>query len=212
MQANCVLTKAAFNIVMKNMNKLFLASGNPHKIKELREILASLEIDLQSTLDLREKADVEEDQQTLEGNALKKARFWFRKTGLPSLADDTGLEVSVLEGEPGVYSARYAGPDATYEDNVQKLLEEMGDAKNRKAKFRTVIALVGEEEVLFEGECKGTITKKPRGEKGFGYDPVFLPDGYEQTFAELSSQAKNKISHRGRALQKLLTFLKEKEI
>ncbi|MEX0994946.1 MAG: RdgB/HAM1 family non-canonical purine NTP pyrophosphatase, partial [Balneolaceae bacterium] len=192
--------------------KLFLASGNPHKIKELREILASLEINLQSTLDLREKADVEEDQQTLEGNALKKARFWFRKTGLPSLADDTGLEVSVLEGEPGVYSARYAGPDATYEDNVQKLLEEMGDAKNRKAKFRTVIALVGEEEVLFEGECKGTITKKPRGEKGFGYDPVFLPDGYEQTFAELSSQAKNKISHRGRALQKLLTFLKEKEI
>lgn len=194
---------------MEKLTKLFLASANPHKIEELHEILAPLEIDLQSTIDLDEKIDVEEDQPTLEGNALKKARFWHTRTGLPALADDTGLEVDALGGAPGIYSARYAGPDVTYDDNVQKLLQEMSGKQDRKARFRTVIALTGSEEFLFEGMIEGVITTEPKGDKGFGYDPVFMPEGYDRTFAELHGKEKNKISHRGRALQKLLLFLDE---
>ena len=189
------------------MKKLFLASGNTHKIEELSEVLNPLGIGLHSTLDYPGVPEPEEDQHTLEGNALKKARYWFDITGLPSLADDTGLEVEALNGEPGVYSARYAGEKATYDDNVEKLLSELGNKENRKAEFRTVIAFVtADEEKLFEGVCKGTITKQKKGEKGFGYDPIFLPDGYTQTFAELSSSEKNKISHRGLAVNE---FVKE---
>lgn len=188
---------------------LFLASGNPHKIEELQQILKPLGIQLKSTLDYPNAPEVEEDQPDLKGNALKKARFWYQKTGLPSIADDTGLEVEALDGAPGVYSARYAGEDVTYQDNVDKLLKEMDNEKNRAAQFRTVIAYITDEaEHFFEGVCKGNILAEEKGTKGFGYDPVFQPDGYRQTFAELDAKEKNKISHRGKALEKFLNFLK----
>lgn len=194
---------------MSVLSTIFLASANPHKIVELEQILEPLGIKLTSTRNYHSTEDVDEDQPTLEGNALKKARFWYRKTGLPSLADDTGLEVDALNGAPGVYSARYAGEQAAYADNVHKLLRELKGIQNRKAQFRTVIAFVNdEEEQIFEGICKGEIIREPRGEKGFGYDPVFLPKGFDKTFAELSAKQKNLISHRGLALQKFLNYLK----
>ncbi len=184
---------------------IFLASGNPHKIVELRQLLESLQIQIRSTRDLDDAEEVEEDQPDLTGNALKKARYWFDKTGLPSLADDTGLEVVVLNGAPGVYSARYAGENVTYADNVEKLLRELEGKTDRKARFRTVIAYVTDQgEQIFEGVCNGIITTEIKGEKGFGYDPVFRPDGYSETFAELSAEEKNRISHRGRALEKFV--------
>lgn len=187
---------------------ILLASANPHKIEELRQILEKYGIELKSTRDFPVGKEVEEDQPTLEGNALKKARYWHRLTGLPALADDTGLEVEALNGAPGVYSARYAGENGTYKQNVEKLLRELGGSRNRQSQFRTVIAYVnGGREHCFEGVCKGEITTEPKGEKGFGYDPVFCPEGYRKTFAELDAAEKNRISHRGRALQKFLEFL-----
>ena len=194
---------------MTKPETIFIASGNKHKIQELRQVLKPLGIELKSTLDYPDAEEVDEDQPDLEGNALKKARYWHKKTGLPALADDTGLEVDALNGEPGVYSARYAGENATYRDNVDKLLYELTNAENRNARFRTVIAFVTDkDEHIFEGVCEGAITKVAKGSKGFGYDPVFKPTGYEKTFAELSSEEKNKISHRGRALQKFIEFLR----
>ncbi|MEX0663016.1 MAG: RdgB/HAM1 family non-canonical purine NTP pyrophosphatase [Balneolaceae bacterium] len=193
---------------MTKPETIFIASGNPHKIEELRQVLQPMGIELKSTQDFPNAEEVEEDQPDLEGNALKKARFWHQKTGLPSLADDTGLEVDALDGVPGVYSARYAGENATYEENVNKLLSELDGKDNRTARFRTIVAFVTEDEVhLFEGVCQGKITKDKRGEKGFGYDPVFMPDGYQKTFAEIGSDEKNRISHRGRAVQKFLGFI-----
>lgn len=196
---------------MNNRPKtLFLASGNPHKIEELQQVLNPMNIELKSTQDVRESMEVEEDQPDLQGNALKKARSWHEKTGLPAIADDTGLEVDALGGAPGVYSARYAGDNPSYDDNVNKLLAELEGKSNRAAQFRTVIAFVdGEDEYFFEGICRGRIIDEKRGDKGFGYDPVFVPEGYEKTFAELSSEEKNKISHRGRAVQKFIDFLQE---
>lgn len=189
-------------------HQLFLASGNPHKIKELQQVLKPLGFDLTSTRDIENAFEVEEDQDSLEGNAMKKARSWFKETGILTMADDTGLEVEALNGEPGVYSARYAGENATYEENVEKLLSELQDEKNRNARFRTVIALVSEfGEHLFKGSCSGQIISERRGEKGFGYDPVFKPSGYEKTFAELDADEKNRISHRGVAVRKLVQFL-----
>lgn len=188
---------------------LFLASGNPHKIEELQQVLQPLGIDLKSTLDITDAEEVEEDQPDLKGNALKKARFWYHKAGLPSVADDTGLEVDALNGRPGVYSARYAGENTTYKNNVDKLLREMEGKNNRSARFRTVIAFVtDQDEHFFEGICRGKIITHRKGSKGFGYDPVFVPDGYDRTFAELESSEKNKISHRGKAVQKFLTSIK----
>lgn len=186
---------------------IFLASGNTDKVKELRQMLEPLECRLMSVLDHPGVDAVKEDQPTLEGNSLKKARFWHQYTGLPSLADDTGLEVDALDGEPGVYSARYAGESVTYKENVIKLLENMEGKKNRKARFRTVVAFAGNEEKLFEGVCEGKIIQRPRGEGGFGYDPVFLPDGYDKTFAELTTKEKNVISHRGKALKNAIEYL-----
>jgi XTP/dITP diphosphohydrolase len=189
---------------------IVLASRNKHKIEELRSTLAPLNIELKSTFDFPHLKEVVEDKPTLEGNALKKARYVFEETGLPALADDTGLEVDALDGRPGVYSARYAGESATYRDNVEKLLDELDrvDQKDRRARFRTVVAFVTDDEnYTFEGICGGEIIREPRGDKGFGYDPVFLPDGYKQTFAELDAEIKNKISHRGRAIEKLRIFL-----
>jgi XTP/dITP diphosphohydrolase len=190
------------------MKTIFLASGNPHKIDELKQVLSPLGITLKSTLDYPGGGEVDEDQPDLKGNALKKARHWHSVTGLPSLADDTGLEVDALGGKPGVHSARYAGEDSGYVDNVAKLLDELTGAENRSARFRTVIAFVtGEKENIFEGTCEGDIITERRGEKGFGYDPVFIPEGYEHTFAELSSEEKNRISHRGRAVRKFIDYL-----
>ncbi len=194
---------------MSKPDTLFLASGNPHKIEELQQILEPLGIQLKSTLDYPNAPEVEEDRPDLKGNALKKARFWFEKTGLPSIADDTGLEVEALDGAPGVYSARYAGENVTYQDNVDKLLRELAGEKNRAAQFRTVISyIIDGEEYFFEGVCKGKILTKEKGSKGFGYDPIFKPEGYHETFAELDAEEKNKISHRGRALEKFVEFLK----
>jgi XTP/dITP diphosphohydrolase len=189
-----------------------IASANRHKVEELRQTLAPLGIELKSTLDFPGAEEVEEDRPDLEGNALKKARYWHQFTGLPALADDTGLEVDALNGAPGVWSARYAGENATYDDNVNKLLNELQGKSDRTARFRTVIAFVmGEEEeneYLFEGVCEGVIITEKRGDKGFGYDPVFVPEGHSLTFAQLSSEEKNRISHRGRAVQKFLAFVR----
>lgn len=191
------------------MDKLVLASRNKNKIEEMKALVADLGIEVYSALDFPELEEVDEDQDTLEGNALKKARYVQLQTGLPALSDDTGLEVEALNGAPGVYSARYAGENVSYQDNVLKLLKEMDEEEKRGAQFRTVVALVTEKgEYTFEGVCKGEIIDQQRGEKGFGYDPVFLPEGFDQTFAELDSKVKNEISHRGRAIRKFISFLK----
>lgn len=195
------------------MRKFVLASANHHKIVEMRAILAPLRIELMAATDFPELEEVIEDQPTLQGNALKKAVYTAQETGLPTIADDTGLEVEALHGAPGVYSARYAGQQASYSDNVAKLLSKLQGKKNRKARFRTVIALVnGNEEHLFEGICEGEITEMRQGTKGFGYDPVFRAAGAVKTFAELESHEKNEISHRGRAMQKLIRFLEKAEL
>lgn len=195
-----------------DIKTIVVASRNPHKIEELRAIFSGLNIDIKSALDYPELVEVDEDQLTLEGNALKKARYVHENTGLPVLADDTGLEVDALDGRPGVFSARYAGEDATYEENTRKLLNELAgvDHPARSARFRTIVAFIRSsgEEHTFEGICRGRILKEPRGEKGFGYDPVFQPEGFEQTFAELESSEKNAMSHRGRAIQEFYTWLK----
>lgn len=196
------------------MKTVVLASRNKHKIEELRQTLAPLNIELKSTYDFPQLEEVIEDKSTLEGNALKKARYVFEETGLPSLSDDTGLEVEALDGRPGVYSARYAGESATYQENVDKLLDEMAGVKvkDRKAQFRTVVAFVSDDGThTFEGVCRGEILEEERGDKGFGYDPVFQPQGFEQTFAELDARTKNEISHRGKAIQKFYDWLKEQK-
>lgn len=189
---------------------IVLATRNPHKTEELRAMLAGLPLTVRDLREFPDCPDVVEDGETLDDNALKKAREAFRCTGLPVIADDTGLEVYYLLNAPGVYSARYAGEDATYEDNNRKLLHEMIQvpARRRQARFRCVIALVGKEgEHLFEGKVEGRILLSPRGSNGFGYDPVFRPDGFEQSYAELDAEKKNAISHRGRAVQELLSHL-----
>ena len=192
------------------MNEIVLASRNPNKIHELRELLSLPDLRVLSTADFLELEEVDEDALTLEGNALKKAHYVAMVTGLPSLADDTGLEVSALNGAPGVYSARYAGEQASYDDNVEKLLSEMEDIEQRKAQFRTVVAFVdADKQWIFEGVCRGHISRYRKGVKGFGYDPIFVPDGFEQSFAEMGSKQKNSISHRGLAMKEAVAFLQK---
>jgi XTP/dITP diphosphohydrolase len=192
------------------MNEIVLASRNPNKIHELRELLSLPDLRVLSTADFPELEEVDEDALTLEGNALKKAHYVAMVTGLPSLADDTGLEVSALNGAPGVYSARYAGEQASYDDNVEKLLSEMEDIEQRKAQFRTVVAFVdADKQWIFEGVCRGHISRYRKGVKGFGYDPIFVPDGFEQSFAEMGSKQKNSISHRGLAMKEAVAFLQK---
>ncbi len=191
--------------------EIVIASRNKKKIEELKRILEGLNTKLLSMDDFPELEEVVEDGETFDANALKKARYVCNKTGLPSLADDSGLEVDALGGKPGVRSARFARENATDEDNIKKLLEELnGVPENlRSARFVCCIALVlpNGEEHLFWGFVKGKITNQPRGEKGFGYDPVFIPEGYEKTFAEMESCEKDSISHRKEALDKLKKFL-----
>ena len=192
------------------MNEIVLASHNPNKIEELRELLSLPDLRVLSTADFPELEEVDEDALTLEGNALKKAHYVAMVTGLPSLADDTGLEVSALNGAPGVYSARYAGEQASYDDNVEKLLSEMENIEQRKAQFRTVVAFVdADKQWMFEGVCRGHISRYRKGVKGFGYDPIFVPDGFEQSFAEMGSKQKNSISHRGLAMKEAVAFLQK---
>ena len=189
--------------------KFVFASNNDHKIKEIRSILG----DSHTVLSLRELNifdDIPEEEPDLEGNALAKARYIHRLTGMNVFADDTGLEVDVLGGLPGVKSARFAGENKDFSANIDKLLAMLGSNNNRKARFRTIIALIlNDTEFLFEGIVEGTIIDERRGSEGFGYDPVFIPSGKDRTFAEMDLSEKNTISHRGRALEKLRKFLKE---
>jgi XTP/dITP diphosphohydrolase len=193
------------------MKRIVLASHNRDKAVEFRGIFADLNIELQTLDAYPQVGPIDEDAPTLQGNALKKAREVFRLTGIPSLADDTGLEVRYLNDAPGVLSSRYAGPGATYADNIQKLLKDLRGVppRRRGAQFRCVLALVtgeGKEE-LAEGICRGVILERPHGKGGFGYDPLFLPHGYSQTFAEMDLSLKNTISHRARAAMQMKAIL-----
>jgi XTP/dITP diphosphohydrolase len=187
--------------------KLVFATNNLNKLKEVQEMLPN-SIQLLSLKDILCFDEVDETETTLEGNAQLKADYITQKFGFNCFADDTGLEVESLDGKPGVYSARFAGEPSNAENNMQKLLVDLETKSNRKAQFRTAVSLnINENKFLFEGICKGEILRSKQGEKGFGYDPVFKPEGFEQSFAEMTSEEKNKISHRGIAIQKLVEFL-----
>ena len=188
--------------------KLVFATNNKHKLDEVRKITSHHPVEIVSLAEINCFDDIPETADTLEGNALQKAHYIQEKFGLNCFADDTGLEVEALNNAPGVYSARYAGPGHDSEANMKKLLQEMEGKENRKARFRTVIALVWNGKTYtFEGIVNGTITTAKRGENGFGYDPIFIPEGYDQTFAELGDNIKNQISHRAKAVEKLDEFL-----
>lgn len=188
--------------------KLVFATNNPHKLKEIKALMPD-GIQLLSLSDIGCFDEIEETEATLEGNARLKADHVTKNYGYSCFSDDTGLEVEALNGAPGVYSARYAGEKASYENNVNKLLQEMEGVKNRSGRFRTVIALnIDYYQYLFEGICEGIILEKQQGTAGFGYDPVFQPKGFNQSFAEMQMDEKGKISHRGQAIKKLIEFLK----
>ncbi|NDV93926.1 non-canonical purine NTP diphosphatase [Dysgonomonas sp. 521] len=189
--------------------KLVFATNNAHKLEEVREVVGD-SFDILSLKDIGCHEDIEEPGETLQENALIKARYVKEKYGYDCFGDDTGLEVDALNGAPGIYSARYAGGDHDAKANMRKLLKELDGMANRKARFRTVIALILDgEEYLFEGKIEGIIITEEKGSAGFGYDPVFLPDGYAQTFAELGTEVKNEISHRALATKALCEFLKK---
>ncbi|MFD2528157.1 non-canonical purine NTP diphosphatase [Polaribacter marinaquae] len=187
--------------------KLVFATNNLNKLKEVQEILSD-SIEILSLKDINCFDEVDETELTLEGNAKLKANHITKKYGFNCFADDTGLEVESLDNKPGVFSARYAGEPSNSENNMQKLLLELKDKENRKAQFRTAVCLnLNNEQYIFEGICEGEILKEKQGEKGFGYDPIFKPAGFSESFAEMPSEEKNKISHRGLAIQKLVNFL-----
>lgn len=187
--------------------KLVFATNNAHKLEEISSILGD-KIELLSLKDIGCTADIPETADTLEGNAIQKAEYIHQHYGLDCFADDTGLEVEALGGAPGVYSARYAGNGHDSEANMQKLLQNLEGETNRKAQFRTAICLIMDgEQHLFEGICRGEIIHEKKGGAGFGYDPIFVPEGYNETFAELGNEIKNTISHRARAVQMLCDFL-----
>lgn len=189
------------------MKALVFATNNKHKLDEVRKITHKL-VDILCLSEIDCYDDIAETANTLEGNALLKARYIKENYGYDCFADDTGLEVEALDNAPGVYSARYAGPDHDAEANMKKLLSELQGKENRKARFRTVIALILDgEEYTFDGIIEGQIMKEKKGSSGFGYDPVFMPNGYTQTFAELGDDVKNNISHRALAVNKLVFFL-----
>ena len=189
------------------MKKIVFATNNKHKLDEIRKITAG-KIEILSLSDINCNEDIEETGTTLEENALIKVRYIKNKYGYDCFGDDTGLEVEALNGEPGVYSSRYAGEQCDPQDNMNKLISALQGADNRNAQFRTVIAaILNDKEHLFEGVVKGHITTEKHGNNGFGYDPVFMPSGYNQTFGELSDEVKNGISHRAVAMEKLIVFL-----
>ena len=191
------------------MRKLVFATHNENKLKEVRQMLGD-KFELLSLTDIGCHDEIEETAETLEGNALIKARYVKDKFGYDVFADDTGLEVDALNGAPGVYSARYAGDGKNSEDNMSKLLKELSGKEDRSARFRTTVSLIlGDEEHIFEGIVNGAITTERSGSEGFGYDPVFRPEGFAVTFAEMPGAEKNNISHRGRAVRKLVSFLQE---
>ena len=189
--------------------KLLVATRNKDKMKEIKQLFSGTDIEVISIEEYSDMPEVIEDCDTLEGNARKKAQETAEFTGLHTLADDTGLFVDALNGEPGVYSARYAGPDCTYKDNRLKMLREMQDMTDRSARFRTVAAFSSPEKVIIttEGVVEGEITEREFGEKGFGYDAVFRSTETDLTFGEMSDEDKNEISHRGRALQKMIPLI-----
>ena len=190
------------------MRKIVFATNNQHKLSEVRNILSD-DFEIISLNQLGFNDEIPETGETLAENASQKSHFIFERFQVDCFSDDTGLEVEALNGAPGVYSARYAGEKATYEDNVNKLLFEMKGQTNRKAAFKTVISLILDgKEYLFEGKVEGEIVTDKRGVGGFGYDPVFLPEGFNKTFSEMAPEVKNKISHRGRATAKLVDFLR----
>lgn len=192
------------------MKKLVFATHNLHKLEEIRNILKNYEV--VGLPDIGCHEDIVEDADDLQGNAKIKADFVTNNFHLDCFADDTGLEVEALGGAPGVYSARYAGEGCSYHDNVVKLLKALDGIENRKARFRTVIALnINGEQHFFEGVVNGKILTEEHGDGGFGYDPIFQPDGYDLSFSEMKMEEKNKISHRGRATAKLVKFLENYE-
>jgi len=188
--------------------KLVFATNNAHKLNEIRN-LAGSNFEIVSLSDMGWVDEIPETGKTIEDNASQKAFYIYEKYNIDCFADDTGLEIEALDKRPGVYSARYAGESCNFEDNMSKVLTELQGITNRKACFRTVISLVIQgKEVRFEGRVDGVILNEYRGNKGFGYDPIFQPNGYKQTFAEMPLELKNAISHRGLATQKLIAFLK----
>jgi len=191
--------------------QLVFATNNPNKLKEVQAIVPK-HIKLLSLADILCIEDIPETQPTIEGNAIQKAEYIKTNYGYDCFADDTGLEVKALNGGPGVFSARYAGPQRNAEDNTNKLLSELEDKDDRSAQFKTVIALhLNGELKTFTGICKGEITTKKHGKGGFGYDPVFKAEGYEKTFAEITLEEKNMIGHRGKAIAQLVNWLESKE-
>jgi len=191
---------------------LIFASNNQHKVREIRSILGN-SFNLLSLNDINILEDIPENEPLIEGNAISKARYVYSRTGRNVFADDTGLEVEALKGLPGVHSARFAGENKDSSANIEKVLEMLGDNKNRKARFRTVIALIlNDKEYLFEGIAEGNIIRERRGVEGFGYDPVFIPVGKTLTFAEMELAEKNTISHRARAFEKLRKFLNQQSV
>ena len=188
------------------IKKIVFATGNPNKLNEIKSAINSFEIIGLKNLGITD--EIPETGDTLKKNALQKAKYVYDKTGLDCFSDDTGLEIEALDFRPGVYSAMYAGPDCNAENNMRKVLEELGETPNRNAQFKTVIALILQgKEYLFEGLVKGEILKEKKGKDGFGYDPIFRPIGYKESFAEMSIDQKNEISHRGLAVNKLIKFL-----
>lgn len=189
------------------MESIVFATSNPNKIKEVNELIGQI-FHIVGLKEIGCEEDIPETQPTIEGNALQKAQYVLDNYQSDCFAEDTGLEVEALNGEPGVYSARYAGPQRNSQDNMNLLLRKLQGIDNRKARFKTVVALVLEGEVhTFEGIINGRIGLEPQGEGGFGYDPLFYPEGQDITFAEMDAAAKNAISHRGRAIRKLVDFL-----
>ncbi|HEY3403522.1 MAG TPA: non-canonical purine NTP diphosphatase [Ohtaekwangia sp.] len=188
--------------------KLCFASNNAHKLQEIRSAVGSA-IDIISLYDIGCSEELPETRDTLEGNSLQKAEYVFNHFQVPCFADDTGLEVNSLQGAPGVFSARYAGEQKNSADNIELLLKNLYRVNDRRARFRTVITLIGleNEPIFFEGIINGRITGEPRGHSGFGYDPVFIPEGHDRTFAEMSLRQKNQLSHRAIAVKKLTQYL-----
>lgn len=188
---------------------LVFATHNTNKLKEIQTLLKNTQFNIKSLEQIGCTEDIPETGNTLEENALIKARYVYKKYNINCFSDDTGLEIDALNGEPGVYSARYAGDNCNADENINKVLQRLADVSNRTGRFKTLIALIiNGKEYIFEGKVEGEIALIRHGEKGFGYDPIFKANGYPITFAEMSLEEKNKISHRGKATEKLISFLK----